>query len=331
MAKPRVFISSTYYDLHQTREDLAQFISLLGYEPVRNEEGNIPYGKVDKLEEYCYREIQNVDILINIIGGRFGSGSTHSDWSISNEELRTAIKMKKQVYIFIEKNVLSEYETYLCNKNNNIKYRYVDDVKIYQFVEELKSLSSNNNIKAFESSTEIQNYLKEQLAGLFQSFLSNQERMSDYDLSGRLEGATKTLEKLVDYLREVNAGNEEGITKLLKVNSPFVRKLSQVLSLKYDVGFDNLDSLTDFLSLLAWELQDSNNVETEKGVFVWRKKSSPFEKSTQLKINSCVFEEDGKLRSFTSSSWSDDWVSIEAIDDESSFSTFNDVVENLPF
>ena len=62
MAKPRVFLSSTFYDLKQVRADIDMFIENLGYEPVRNEEGDIPYGKDDALEEYCYKEIKNIDI-----------------------------------------------------------------------------------------------------------------------------------------------------------------------------------------------------------------------------------------------------------------------------
>ena len=41
MAKPRIFISSTFYDLRQVREDLERTIRELGYEPVRNETGSI--------------------------------------------------------------------------------------------------------------------------------------------------------------------------------------------------------------------------------------------------------------------------------------------------
>ena len=63
-------------------------------------------------------------------------------------ELSTALKEGKQVYIFIEKNVLAEYETYLLNKNKeDITYKYIDNIKIYKFIEEIKSLSANNNIK----------------------------------------------------------------------------------------------------------------------------------------------------------------------------------------
>ena len=149
MAKPRVFISSTYYDLKQTREDISNFLLTLGYEPIRNEEGNIPYGSRDSLEAYCYKEINNIDILVSIMGGRFGSQSNESQWSISNEELRTAIKNNKQVYIFIDKNVFAEYEIYLVNKKGNITYKYADNVKIHQFIEEIKGLTSNNNIRRY--------------------------------------------------------------------------------------------------------------------------------------------------------------------------------------
>jgi len=124
MAKPRVFLSSTFYDLKQVRADIDMFIENLGYEPVRNEEGDIPYGKDDALEEYCYKEIKNIDILISIIGGRFGSESKRTGSSISQIEVKTALKEGKQIYIFIEKNVLAEYETYLLNKDNDTKFRY---------------------------------------------------------------------------------------------------------------------------------------------------------------------------------------------------------------
>ncbi len=44
MAKPRVFISSTFYDLRLVRLELDKFLESIGYEPIRNEEGDIAYG-----------------------------------------------------------------------------------------------------------------------------------------------------------------------------------------------------------------------------------------------------------------------------------------------
>ena len=73
MAKPKLFLSSTFYDLRQIRTDLDLFVENLGYDITRNEEGDIPYGKDEALEEYCYKEIKGIDILISIIGGRYGT------------------------------------------------------------------------------------------------------------------------------------------------------------------------------------------------------------------------------------------------------------------
>ena len=43
MAIPRVFVSSTCYDLKYIRENLKYFIRTLGYEPVLSEEGSVYY------------------------------------------------------------------------------------------------------------------------------------------------------------------------------------------------------------------------------------------------------------------------------------------------
>ena len=88
-----------------------------GYEPIMFERGNVAYGAEERLEEDCYREISTCDILINLIGGKFGSESSNSKYSISQNELRTAVKLGKQIYIFIEKSVHAEYATYVANKN----------------------------------------------------------------------------------------------------------------------------------------------------------------------------------------------------------------------
>lgn len=40
LAKPRIFIISTYYDLKNLRANLERFIKELGYDPVLNEKDN---------------------------------------------------------------------------------------------------------------------------------------------------------------------------------------------------------------------------------------------------------------------------------------------------
>jgi len=140
MAKPRVFVSSTYYDLKHVRSDIERFIHEQGYDAVLNEKGHIAYGSRDRLEDYCYKEINQCDILVSIIGGRYGCASTE-EHSVSNKELLEAINLGKQVYIFIDTAVATEYRTYQANKTlKGINYQAVDNVKVYEFIEEVYNL-----------------------------------------------------------------------------------------------------------------------------------------------------------------------------------------------
>jgi hypothetical protein len=92
MARPKVFISSTFYDLRQIRDDLKRFVRDLGYEPVRHETGAIPYGQELPPEDYAYREVERCDIVVAVIGGRFGSASAHDPTqSISQRELKRSL------------------------------------------------------------------------------------------------------------------------------------------------------------------------------------------------------------------------------------------------
>ncbi|WP_232815749.1 DUF4062 domain-containing protein [Chryseobacterium capnotolerans] len=261
MAKPRIFISSTFYDLKQIRTDLDLFIDTLGYETIRNEEGDIPYGKDDALEEYCYKEIKSIDILVSIIGGRFGSESKRNNSSISQIELRTALKENKQVYIFIEKNVLAEYETYLINKDKEISFRYVDDVRVYQFIEEIKNLNNNNNIKGFDTASEISKYLKDQFAGLFQRFLEEQTRVKEVSLIKNLEKTAQTLNKIVTVLSDENKEKDDEINKILMINHPLVEELRTILDIPYNFYIEGFNDMKELLSargykhevILPWE------------------------------------------------------------------------------
>lgn len=73
MAKPRVFVSSTYYDLKHLRSSFDLFIESLGFESILSEKGDIAFSPDIPLDESCYREAGNADIFVLIIGGRYGS------------------------------------------------------------------------------------------------------------------------------------------------------------------------------------------------------------------------------------------------------------------
>ena len=245
MAKPRVFISSTFYDLKQVREDLERFTKELGYESVRNETGGISYGKDQPPENYAYREIELCDIIVSIIGGRFGTESQQEpSYSISQNELRTALERGIQVFIFIEKSVFSEFSTYQLNKENpSTKYQFVDDVRVYEFIEDLHKLPRNNPIATFDTSADILEYLRAQWAGLFQRFLQEQQRISELEILDGMKSVADTLKQLVNFLTKERRSKDDAIKSILLVSHPVFRRLAQITNTPYRVFFTNQEEL----------------------------------------------------------------------------------------
>jgi hypothetical protein len=317
MAKPRIFVSSTFYDLRVIRSDLERFIKEMGYEPVLNEKGTIPYGSTDKLEEYCYREIEKCDVLISIIGGRFGSESYSEPYSISQMELKTAIKLTKQIYIFIEDSVLSEYETFLLNEENeNVKYRYVNDLRIFKFIKEIKQLSSNNVIIPFSTSIDIVTQLREQWAGLFQRLLHEQSTRNELMMIDNIQSTVKTLNQLVTYLSESKKKGEESIIEILLSNHPVFDQLRKITNTPYRVYFQNFNEMEVWLKARQYLREDDDFFRNENDPFSFT------DKNQRIKIGREIFDDDLKLKVFTPENWNDEYIIIETI------SEFND---NIPF
>lgn len=309
MARPRIFVSSTFYDLKYVRADLERFIKEFGYDAVLNESGNIPYGSEEKLEDYCYKEVDNTDILIAIIGGRYGSGSKEQPYSITQMEIKTAHKLGKQVYIFIDKSVMTEYRMYLLNKDvENIRYSYVDDVKIFSFIEEIEGLSHNNPISPFENSQEIIFFLREQWAGLFQRLLQQQSKLGENKTLENINATAQTLNKLVNFLTEERKSSDSAIKEILLSNHPVFQRLKDYTKTPYRIFFTNKEELELWLKVRQF---------VEKDIFSYDDPLSYYEYTMEhnevvfnLHINKCIFDENEKLKVFTQSDWDEQWVQV---------------------
>lgn len=211
MAKPRIFVSSTYYDLKHIRNNLEAFIAQFGYESVLFESGDIPFHHTQPLDESCYSEINNCHILVLIIGGRYGSGVSESVSkeeidktykSITKKEYETARDKDIPIYIFVEKAVMAEFQTYKENKNNpSIKYAHVDSVGVFHLLDDVFSQGRNNLTKEFEKFDEISSWLTDQWAGLFADFLS--KRSSETSLKN-LSSQVEELKQLSGVLKSYN-------------------------------------------------------------------------------------------------------------------------------
>lgn len=217
MARPRVFVSSTHYDLKHIRSSIDLFIESLGYDSILSEKGDIAYSSDIPLDESCYREAQGADIFVLIIGGRYGSEISKSSSkinsrtffdryeSITKKEYESAVARDIPIYILVENGVYSEYQTYLRNKENKtIVYAHVDSVNIFHLIEEILARPRNNPLKTFERFSDIESWLREQWAGHFRELLNRQSQQQQYmALATQVAGLQEVNETLKKYLEVV--------------------------------------------------------------------------------------------------------------------------------
>ncbi|TMP84158.1 hypothetical protein CWB73_00380 [Pseudoalteromonas phenolica] len=230
MARPQVFVSSTYYDLKHIRASLEGFIESLGYDAILSDKGRIAYDPDIALDESCYRAAKEADIFILIIGGRYGSETSESVdvdkskfyeryESVTKTEFLSASKEERPIYILVEKAVYSEYETFKKNReNDSIEYAHVDSVNIFTMLDEILAKRRNNPMHQFEKHTDIENWLKEQWAGLFRELLDNRNSNKKLvSLSDKVEHLSEINSSLQTYLEEViRTVNPDGSSEIIR-------------------------------------------------------------------------------------------------------------------
>jgi hypothetical protein len=311
MSRPRVFISSTYFDFKTIREDLDRFVDTMGYEPIRHEQGHIAYGREEKPEEYAYREIEYCDILVSVIGGRFGSNASESQYSITQQELRKAYEMGKQVYIFVDRTVHHEFDFYKLNKDNSLTV-YSIDKRIHAFLEEIYALPRGNPIFPFSTGGEIISMLKEQWSGLFQRLLVQETNRAQTTVTQELQRSLQTVDQLVKYLSAVKTQGDQTIHEIILNNHPVFQALKDILSNGYRVYFTTKEELDAWLKAKGFK-SIPDFLETEDGYYEW---SSEIKLKNGLLIKNLfvyknLFDGEGNLKILTPGRWDTTWVKIE--------------------
>lgn len=197
---PRVFVSSTYYDLKHVRERIEKFIDSYGFEPVLFESDKVTYQHGKEIDHSAYFEVGLCHIMVLIVGGRYGSPSSQNkleeerkkydeDYiSITRKEFETANQKNIPILIFVDKNVYTEFQTYKENQEyfdelysqkskeqKGFKFAHVDHINVFRFIDNIRT----KPIKTFEKVEEIESYIKSQLSGMFYLYLESLKKKSD--------------------------------------------------------------------------------------------------------------------------------------------------------
>lgn len=298
MAKPRVFVSSTFYDLKYIRSSIEQFIINLGFEPILSEKGSIAYNPDLPLDESCYNEAQICDLFVMIIGGRYGAEitATRDDSlkqfydryiSITRKEYESAKDKNIPIYIFIERNVYTEYELFRNNKNKqDINYVQVDSVNTFYMIEQILGQLCNNPVHPFDKISEIEDWLKDQWAGLFRDLLlKRNDRSNLLTLAAEIEELKEIkkslmlivepiMQELPACIRKINNKQQEQLNEERKMRSLqeniFVQELIKYYGVEYNEIVKAFEKATCLEEIARFVNKYSPNKTEKKLLVEWR-------------------------------------------------------------
>lgn len=199
----RVFVSSTCIDLGSHREQIRALLMRMGYDPVMSDYSDVLYDPVKHTHASCISEVQNADMVVLLIGSRFGgtavpealsefdagavsskltgdvSASNGAKYSITQLEALRAIDLGIPIFTFVDTKVYADHHTYMKNKDEDFADRiYYASIQkpetskyIFEFITFLTHLSSNNALTTYSNFGEIEAHLIKQWSGLFQMLL----------------------------------------------------------------------------------------------------------------------------------------------------------------
>lgn len=251
MATPRIFLSSTCYDLNEVRDSLYSFIEGLGYIPVFSDKNDVFYHPDLHSHEACIKEIENCQIFILILGGRFGGNYIYDiSRSIVNAEYLTAKNLNIPIFTFIKREVHENHRVFIRNKKDKPKYYNKVDYpaiekqdtaeKIFDFIDEIRRSEKNNAYFTFENSKDIRNIILKQLAGMFYDFLWKRQKQEDDNKTQELLTnlnllGQKTEEIIENIYKKIDIGAAE--TEIKKLDLIFeASKFWQLVSRTFNMN-----------------------------------------------------------------------------------------------
>lgn len=207
--KPRIFVSSTFYDLKYIREDLSNFIKAHDFEPIMFEDGDIGYVPGKQLDDSCYEAMRNADMVLLIIGGQYGSpagGETEDRFkeyiSVTRNEFRTAVESGIPIFSFIDAKVYAEYGVYESNiekiegREFEIIFKAVKNINVFRFIREIQKLN-DISIVEFDKVIQIKEFLSKQWSDMFKSYLDIlKERKKHEKLEDTVEGMKSLIKRM---------------------------------------------------------------------------------------------------------------------------------------
>lgn len=215
---PNIFVSSTIVDLNYLRDALRDAIEELCYHPVMSEHGEVGYIYPNTAADSCKRSVQHCQIMVLIIGKRYGSIGPDGR-SITHREFLAAKEEQVPIITFVDPAVLHYKDVYRSNPKSDTwdDFDGMDNPrKTFELLDEICGSESYNSMIKFDSAGDARKKLKLQLA----DFVGDRLGAPDSRMKGRLSdilAEVKTVRNLLTKNSDPQAAKRLEIQKFLVV------------------------------------------------------------------------------------------------------------------
>lgn len=243
----------------------------MGYDPIMSDYADVFYNPDTHSHDSCLQQIADCDLIILIIGSRFGGKTIPTalnkininkvkkmssygdklpkDMSITQAEIVTALEKNIPIYPFIDRKVYHEHHIYQKNKikGNDMSSFYFPSIEkqetaryIFDFISFIRGLQYNNGVYEFSTIADIKHQLTAQWAAYFKDLLRTR---NEYKRNQEME---RDLSRRFDDLKEALFASIGDSTKKDKI-----RRITKYRTLISFVAM--LSSLDKFQSILLNE------------------------------------------------------------------------------
>ncbi|WP_264564695.1 DUF4062 domain-containing protein [Flavobacterium sp. N3904] len=242
----KIFLSSTCYDLVDIRAELERFLKEKGHELLLSDRATFPVEIGIHRHDVCINNVQNCDLFILIVDGRFGAPYYKDEnLSITWAEFNEALRTERKIIPFVRKDVFNERQSYRHNlkKGNSFEPFFADTIRVFDLMGEIQRHEGGFWIEQFENSVEIKDRL-ENLIKTGHSFLNvgPQAIVSYYDQIPLTEVSGSTASYITKFVTndKVEAINEELLNKAISSIPEGTKPFGELL------GFEQIPGGNDY-------------------------------------------------------------------------------------
>lgn len=140
---------------------MSDAVTALGLEALLSERANFPVKLDLHSHDACLRAVEQCDLFVLVVDGRYGSPYKDEGISITHKEYRTAKALGKPMVVFVRMRIWDERKHY--KKNPGMALSFADSPKIFDLLDEVNRSLKDNWIVQFVDAADLGMKLNEKV------------------------------------------------------------------------------------------------------------------------------------------------------------------------